>query len=73
MDFNANKETPILLGRHFLSTGRTLYDMEKGELAMRVNGQQVIFNVLHALQYPYEEVVDCSMIISWESSSIRTY
>ena len=33
---------------------------------MRVNGQQVVFNVLNALKYPEEEVADCSMISSWE-------
>ena len=33
---------------------------------MRVNGQQVVFNVLNALQYPEEDVADCSMISSWE-------
>ncbi|XP_050891022.1 uncharacterized protein LOC127096504 [Lathyrus oleraceus] len=49
MDFNADKETPILLGRPFLATGITLIDVEKGELTMRVNGQQVVFNLLNAL------------------------
>ncbi|KAI5431178.1 hypothetical protein KIW84_035367 [Lathyrus oleraceus] len=61
------KETPILLGRPFLATGRTLIDMEKGELAMRVNSQQVVFNVLNALKHIDEEVAECLMISSWES------
>lgn len=66
MDFDADEETPILLGRPFLATGRTLIDVEKGELTMRVNGKQVVFNVLKALQYPEEEMANCSMISSWE-------
>ena len=37
MDFDGDKETPILLGRPFLATGRTLIDVEKGELTMRVS------------------------------------
>lgn len=49
MDFNANEETPILLGRPFLATGRTLINVERGELTMRVNGKQVVFNVLNEL------------------------
>lgn len=34
---------------------------------MRVNVQQIIFNVLKALQYPEEEVADYSMISGWEN------
>ncbi|MCI53483.1 hypothetical protein A2U01_0074730, partial [Trifolium medium] len=30
MDFPADDDTPILLGRPFLATGRTLIDVEKG-------------------------------------------
>lgn len=39
MDFYADEETLILLGRPFISTGRTLIDVEKGELTMRVKGK----------------------------------
>lgn len=55
MDFNVNEDTPILLGIPFLATGRTLIDVERGELTMRVNGQQVVFNALNALKYPKED------------------
>lgn len=50
-DFITDEENPILLGRPFLATGRTLIDVEKGELTMRVNGKQVVFNLLNAFQY----------------------
>jgi hypothetical protein len=30
IDFTADEDTPILLGRPFLATGRTLIDVEKG-------------------------------------------
>ncbi|XP_058725984.1 uncharacterized protein LOC131597296 [Vicia villosa] len=66
MDFDANEDIPILLGRPFLATGRTLIIVEKGELTMRVNGQKMVFNVLNALQYPEEEIADCSMISCWD-------
>ncbi|XP_050878278.1 uncharacterized protein LOC127082091 [Lathyrus oleraceus] len=66
MDFNVDEETLILLGRSFLATGGTLIDVERGELTVRVNGHQVVFNILNALQYPEEDVVECSMISSWE-------
>ncbi|KAH9658917.1 hypothetical protein KPL70_023668 [Citrus sinensis] len=48
--FEADKEVPIILGRPFLATGKTLIDVQKGELTMRVNDQQVTFNVLDAMK-----------------------
>ncbi|XP_024033486.1 uncharacterized protein LOC112095610 [Citrus clementina] len=39
LDFEADKEVPIILGRPFLATGKTLIDVQKGELTMRVNDQ----------------------------------
>ena len=50
VDFEADKEVPIILGRPFLATGKTLINVQKGELAMRVNDQQVTFNVLEAMK-----------------------
>ncbi|MCI84915.1 hypothetical protein A2U01_0106193, partial [Trifolium medium] len=64
MDFTANEDTPILLGRPFLATGRALIDVEKGDLTMGVNTQEVTFNVLKAMKYPHEEVEDVSLIQS---------
>ncbi|KAL5555212.1 hypothetical protein UlMin_037448 [Ulmus minor] len=37
LDFEVDREVPIILGRPFLATGRTLIDVQKGELTMRVN------------------------------------
>lgn len=69
MDFNDDEETPILLGIPFLANGITLIDVGRGQLTMRVNGQDVVFNVFNALKYSEEEVVDCSMISCWENIS----
>ncbi|KAI3728177.1 hypothetical protein L6452_16809 [Arctium lappa] len=67
LDFEADKDIPIILGRPFLATGRTLIDVQKGELTMRAHDQQVTFNVLDSLRYP-EEKEGCStlsLIESW--------
>ncbi|XP_070002147.1 uncharacterized protein [Nicotiana sylvestris] len=40
-----DEEIPIILGRPFLATGRALIDCETGELKMRLNDDEVIFNV----------------------------
>ena len=61
VDFNADKEVPIILGRPFLATGKTLIDVQKGELTMRVNDQQVTFNVLEAMKNP-DELEDCNFL-----------
>ncbi|KAA3473721.1 retroelement pol polyprotein-like [Gossypium australe] len=39
-DFEVDKEVPIILGRPFLATGRTMIDVQKGELTMRVQVNQ---------------------------------
>jgi hypothetical protein len=67
VDFTADEETPILLGRPFLAIGRTLIDVERGELTIRVNAQEVTFNVLKAMKYPNEENEDVSLLQSWDS------
>lgn len=59
LDFEEDKVVPIILGRHFLATGKTLIDVKKGELTMRVNDQQVTVNVLEAIKSPIE-VKDCN-------------
>ncbi|MCH96263.1 hypothetical protein A2U01_0017247 [Trifolium medium] len=67
MDFTVDEDTLILLGKPFLSTRRTLIDVEKGEMTMRVNTQEVTFNVLKAMKYPHEEVEDVPLIQCWDS------
>ena len=59
LDFKADKDVPIIFGRHFLAIGKTLIDIQKGELTMRMNDQQVTFNVLEAMKNP-DEVEDCN-------------
>ena len=59
LDFEADKEVPIILGRPFLATGKTLINVQKGELTMRMNDQQVTFNVLEAMNSP-DESEDCN-------------
>ncbi|KAA3467057.1 bromodomain-containing protein [Gossypium australe] len=50
LECEANKEVPIILVRHFLAIDRTLIDVQKGELTMKVNEQQITFNVLDAMK-----------------------
>ena len=61
LDFEANKKALIILGRPFLATGNTLIDVQKGELTMKVNDQQVTFNVLDAIK-SFDEMEDCHFV-----------
>ncbi|KAF7824186.1 DNA-directed DNA polymerase [Senna tora] len=61
LDFEADKDVPIILGRPFLATGRTLIDVQKGELTMRVLNEQVTFNVFKAMKH-LDDVEECSRI-----------
>ena len=52
LDMEEDKEIPIILERSFLSTGRALIDVQKGELKLRVQDYEVTFNVFNAMKYP---------------------
>ena len=53
--------TPIILGRPSLSTGKMVIDVEKGEVTVRMHDQKITFNILNSLRPPdkYEE---CNML-----------
>ena len=36
LDMEEDKEIPVILGRPFLTTGRVMIDVQKGELELRV-------------------------------------
>ncbi|XP_038874883.1 uncharacterized protein LOC120067386 [Benincasa hispida] len=61
LDYKADREVPIILGRPFLATGRALIDVQKGELTIRVDDQEVKFNVFNALKYP-SDMESCQYI-----------
>ena len=46
MDF----EVPIILGRLFLATCRTLVDMEKGLIKFRLNNNEATFNICRSIK-----------------------
>ena len=54
LDMEEDKEIPIILGRPFLVAGRAMIDEQKGELKLRVQDDEVKFNVLEAMRNPAE-------------------
>ena len=54
LDMEEDKEIPIILGRLFLATGRAMIDVQRGELKLRVQEDEVKFNVFKAVRHPAE-------------------
>ena len=52
LDMEKDKETLIILGRPFLATRRALIGVQKGELKLRVQGEEETFNVFKATRHP---------------------
>ncbi|XP_070023357.1 uncharacterized protein [Nicotiana sylvestris] len=61
LDCKVDEEIPIILGRPFLATGRALIDCETGELKMRLNDEEITFNVQKSMRQP-SEFANCSLI-----------
>ena len=45
LDMEEDQQVPLILGRLFLATTRALIDVHKGNLILRINDEQVTFNV----------------------------
>ena len=54
LDMEEDKQIPIILGRLFLATGRAMIDVQRGELKLRVQEEEVKFNVFEAVRHPAE-------------------
>ena len=52
LDMEEDKEIPIILGRPFLATGRAMIDVQRGELKLRVQEDEVKFNLFEAVRHP---------------------
>ena len=66
LDMEEDKEIPIILGRPFLATGRAMIDVLRGELKLRVQDDEVKFNVFEAMRHPAESD-KCFMIETVEA------
>ncbi|CAN6586824.1 unnamed protein product [Malus baccata var. baccata] len=54
LDMEEDKEVPLILGRPFMATARTLIDLEAGILTLRVQGESVVFKLFEAIKRPIE-------------------
>ncbi|CAN6698180.1 unnamed protein product [Malus baccata var. baccata] len=61
LDMDEDMQTPIILGRPFMATARTLIDVEAGTLTLRVQEQSVVFNLFEATKRP-SDMQDCMRV-----------
>jgi len=61
LDYEADHDVPIILGKPFLKTERTLADVHKGTIMLRMNDQQIEFHMIDNMKYPVV-VEECSVI-----------
>ena len=66
LDMEEDKEIPIILGRPFLATGRAMIDVQRGELKLRVQDDEVKFNVFEAMRHTAKSDT-CFMIETMEA------
>ncbi|XP_009592338.2 uncharacterized protein [Nicotiana tomentosiformis] len=61
LDCQVDEEILIILGRPFIATGRALINCDIGELKMRLNNEEIIFNFQQSMMRP-SEFVNCSLV-----------
>ena len=54
LDTEEDKEVPIIIGRPFLVTGRALIDVQRDELRLRIQEEEVTFRVFNAIKHPHD-------------------
>ncbi|XP_022004335.1 uncharacterized protein LOC110901879 [Helianthus annuus] len=66
LDMDEDSKVPLILGRPFLNTARTIVDVEVGQITFRVNDEHVTFDIIRSMQHPqshddmlyYVDIVD---------------
>ena len=58
LDMEEDNKVPIILGRSFLAMGKAQIKVQEGELKLRVQGDEVTFNVFQATKHPGDKPND---------------
>lgn len=64
LDMEEDHEMSLILGRPFLATRKTLTDLHKWEITMRVNEGRVTFNIPKVMKHStkYESCFTCDIV-----------
>ncbi|KAL2497917.1 Uncharacterized protein Adt_23467 [Abeliophyllum distichum] len=52
LDMCEDRDVPLILGRHFLSTAWAIIDVQKEKLMLKVNDEHITFNVFKTIKFP---------------------
>ncbi|XP_021974301.1 uncharacterized protein LOC110869291 [Helianthus annuus] len=52
LDMDKDSKVPLILGRPFLNTTRTIVDVVAGQITLRVNDEHVTFDIKRSMQHP---------------------
>jgi len=55
MDIEEDTKVPLILGRPFMKTAKVIIDVNDGKLKVRVQDDEVNFNVFEAMQHPKDK------------------
>ena len=55
MDMDEDNEVPLILSRPFMKTAKVMIDVDDGKLIVRVQGDEVQFNVFEAIKHPKDK------------------
>ncbi|XP_022891993.1 uncharacterized protein LOC111406859 [Olea europaea var. sylvestris] len=59
LDMEEDSNIHLILGRPFLAIGRALIDVYDGKMILRVDNEQVIFNIFKAMKHPLTSDTCC--------------
>ena len=63
LDMEEDQEIPLILGWPFLAIGRALIDVQGGKLTLRVNEEEVNFDIFQAMKF-HENIDTCLRVES---------
>ncbi|XP_022019690.1 uncharacterized protein LOC110919739 [Helianthus annuus] len=78
LDMDEDSKVPLIHGRPFLNTARTIVDVAAGQITLRVNDEHVTFDIKRSMQHPqshddmlyYVDIVD-TCVSSYFQGSIE--
>lgn len=63
LNYEVDREEPIILRWSFLSTGHALTNIHQGELTSHFNEKEVKFNIVNAIKLFPADDENCSVIV----------
>ncbi|KAG9453396.1 hypothetical protein H6P81_006300 [Aristolochia fimbriata] len=63
LDMEVDWELPLILGRPFLATAAALIDVKRGKLTLRLNDEEIVFDIKQAIKNPSNSCDDTCYFI----------